>query len=180
MKVEPAAIPDVLVITPEVFSDARGFLYESYNERRFFELTGLCPRFVQDNHTVSRKDNLHGLHYQIEQTQAKLMRVVRGEVFDVGVDLRKRSRHFGRWTGAVLSAQNKKQMWIPAGFAHGFLVLSESAEILYKVTDYYAVEHERVLRWDDPEIGIHWPLDRAPTLSAKDQRGLALLSAETF
>lgn len=180
MKVEPAAIPDILVITPEVFSDVRGSFYESYNERRFFELTGLRPTFVQDNHTISGKNNIHGLHYQIHQTQAKLVRVVSGEIMDVAVDLRRNSRYFGRWVGTVISAKNRKQMWIPAGFAHGLLVLSESAEILYKLTDYYGAEHERVLRWDDPDIGIQWPLERAPTLSAKDQQGQALLSAETF
>lgn len=178
MKVESLEITEVLVIMPEVFGDARGFFYESFNESRFFDLTGIRPRFVQDNHTMSARGVLRGLHYQLNKTQAKLVRVVAGEVFDVAVDLRKNSATFGRWTSAVLSAENKRQMWIPAGFAHGFLVKSQSAELLYKVTDYYAPEHERVLRWDDPDVGIDWPLEALPGLSEKDQRGLSLHEVE--
>jgi dTDP-4-dehydrorhamnose 3,5-epimerase len=180
MKVIATALPDVLVIEPTVFADERGLFWESFNERRFFEATGLKPIFVQDNHTKSVKGALHGLHYQIRQTQAKLVRVVVGEVYDVAVDLRKSSPTFGRWTGTTLSAENKLQMWIPAGFAHGFVVRSGSAEFLYKVTDYYAPQHERSLLWSDPAIGIDWPIDTPPLLSAKDRAAKLLADAEVF
>jgi dTDP-4-dehydrorhamnose 3,5-epimerase len=180
MKVTPTNIPDVLIIEPKVFGDARGFVYESFNLRRFFELTGIRPTFVQDNHTISVKCVLHGLHYQIRQAQGKLVRVVAGEVFDVAVDLRKTSPTFGCWTSTTLSAENKLQMWIPAGFAHGFLVLSDAAEVLYKVTDYYAPEHECSILWNDSDIGIDWPIEHQPSLSTKDQQGFLLRDAETF
>jgi dTDP-4-dehydrorhamnose 3,5-epimerase len=176
-------IPDVLVIEPKVFGDARGFFYESFNQRKFVELTGLdanATSFVQDNHSKSAQHVLRGLHYQIRQPQGKLVRVIAGSVFDVAVDLRKSSPTFGRWFGAELSAQNNKQMWIPVGFAHGFAVLSESAEFLYKTTDYWAPEHERCIAWNDPAIGIEWPLSAAPLLSAKDQTGKSLAEAELF
>jgi dTDP-4-dehydrorhamnose 3,5-epimerase len=180
MKVTPLALPDVLCIAPRVFGDARGFFYESYNRRAFAAATGSDPEFVQDNHSKSLRGVLRGLHYQIRQTQGKLVRVIAGEVFDVAVDLRRSSPHFGRWAGAVLSAENARQLWIPPGFAHGFLTLSESAEFLYKTTDYYAPEHERCILWNDPQIGIDWPLAMQPLLSAKDQEGVPLARAETF
>lgn len=180
MKIVATDLPEVLVIEPQMFRDARGTFWESFNERRFFELTGLKTAFVQDNHTISVKGALRGLHYQIRQPQGKLVRVVAGKVFDVAVDLRKTSPAFGCWTATILSAENKLQMWIPAGFAHGFLVLSDSAEFLYKVTDYYAPEHERAIRWDDPVIGIDWPIKAAPLLSVKDQGALWLDDAEVF
>jgi len=180
MQVHQTDLPEVLIIEPRVFGDDRGFFYESFNQRRFQELTGLQPEFVQDNHSRSAKNVLRGLHYQIQQPQGKLVRVVAGEVFDVAVDMRRASKTFGKWTGAVLSAENKRQMWVPEGFAHGFLVLSESAEFLYKTTDYYAPEYERAVRWNDPDIGIAWPLQGAPLLSAKDEAGLPLGEAETF
>ena len=180
MKVTPTAIPDVLVIEPKVFGDARGFFYESFNQKAFNDATGLNLNFVQDNHSRSGKGVLRGLHYQIQQPQGKLVRVVRGAVFDVAVDIRKGSPTFGHWVGMELSEENHKQLWIPAGFAHGFMVTSESAEFLYKTTDYYAPEHERCIVWDDPAIGIQWPLTTKPSLSAKDQQGLALREAETF
>jgi dTDP-4-dehydrorhamnose 3,5-epimerase len=180
MQVHQTDLPEVLIIEPKVFGDDRGFFYESFNQHRFEELTGLNPEFVQDNHSRSARNVLRGLHYQIRQAQGKLVRVVAGEVFDVAVDMRRASKTFGKWTSVVLSAENKRQMWIPAGFAHGFLVLSESAEFLYKTTDYYAPEHERTVRWDDADIGIAWPLQGAPLLSAKDEAGLPLMEAETF
>jgi dTDP-4-dehydrorhamnose 3,5-epimerase len=180
MQVHQTDLPEVLIIEPKVFGDDRGFFYESFNQRRFQELTGLNPEFVQDNHSRSARNVLRGLHYQIRQPQGKLVRVVAGEVFDVAVDMRRASNTFGKWTGVVLSAENKRQMWIPAGFAHGFLVLSESAEFVYKTTDYYAPEYERAVRWDDPDIGIAWPLQGAPLLSAKDEAGASLGEAETF
>ena len=180
MKVTPTAIPDVLVIEPRVFGDARGFFYESFNQKAFNQATGLNLNFVQDNHSRSAKGVLRGLHYQIQQPQGKLVRVVRGAVFDVAVDIRKRSPTFGKWVGVELSEENCKQLWIPAGFAHGFLVTSDSAEFLYKTTDYYAPEHERCLAWNDQDIAIDWPLTTQPSLSAKDQQGLALCEAETF
>lgn len=180
MQVHKTDLPEVLIIEPKVFGDDRGFFYESFNQRRFQELTGLQSEFVQDNHSRSAKNVLRGLHYQIQQPQGKLVRVVAGEVFDVAVDMRRTSKTFGKWTGVVLSAENKRQMWIPEGFAHGFLVLSESAEFMYKTTDYYAPEHERAVRWDDAEIGISWPLQGAPLLSAKDEAALPLSRAETF
>jgi dTDP-4-dehydrorhamnose 3,5-epimerase len=181
MKVTPTTIPDVLVIEPKVFGDARGFFYESFNQKAFNEATGLSLNFVQDNHSRSTKGVLRGLHYQIQQPQGKLVRVVRGAVFDVAVDIRKGSVTFGKWVGMELSQDNHKQLWIPAGFAHGFLVTSDSAEFLYKTTDYYAPEHERCIAWNDPAIGIDWPLTTTqPSLSAKDQQGLALREAEMF
>lgn len=180
MKVVETSIPDVLIIEPKVFGDERGFFYESFNAAAFEAATGLERQFVQDNHSKSQRGVLRGLHYQIQQPQGKLVRVVAGEVFDVAVDLRKSSPSFGRWFGTHLSAQNQRQLWIPEGFAHGFVVLSESAEFLYKTTDYYAPEHERSLLWNDPELGIQWPFDEAPQLSAKDQAGKLLRDAELF
>ena len=180
MKVVETSIPDVLIIEPKVFGDERGFFYESFNAATFEAATGLKRQFVQDNHSKSQRGVLRGLHYQIQQPQGKLVRVVAGEVFDVAVDLRKSSPSFGRWFGTHLSAQNQRQLWIPEGFAHGFVVLSESAEFLYKTTDYYAPEHERSLLWNDPELGIQWPFDEAPQLSAKDQAGKLLRDAELF
>lgn len=169
MKVTPTAIPEVLVIEPRVFGDARGFFYESFNQRAFDEAIGRHVEFVQDNHSRSVRGVLRGLHYQIEQPQGKLVRVARGAVFDVAVDIRKSSPTFGQWVGVELSEENGKQMWVPEGFAHGFLVLSESADFLYKTTDYYAPAHERSIRWNDPAIGIAWPdLGVAPALSVKD------------
>ncbi len=169
MKVTPAAIPDVFILEPKVFGDERGFFFESFNRQAFRDATGLDLDFVQDNHSKSAKNVLRGLHYQLPpKAQGKLVRVVQGEVFDVAVDVRKGSKSFGKWVGETLSAENKKQMWIPPGFAHGFLTLSDTAEFLYKTTDYYAPEHERCIRWDDPAIGIAWPLDGVPSLSAKD------------
>lgn len=180
MKAIHTRIADVLILEPKVFGDSRGFFFESYNQRSFQDATGWAPAFVQDNHSGSAKNVLRGLHYQIHQPQGKLVRVAAGEVFDVAVDLRKSSPTFGQWVGANLSAENKLQMWIPPGFAHGFLVLSEFAEFLYKTTDFYAPEHERCLRWDDPEIGIEWPLKDLPILSPKDQQGAGLKQAELF
>ncbi|AWM59963.1 dTDP-4-dehydrorhamnose 3,5-epimerase [Pseudomonas songnenensis] len=180
MKVIETSIPDVLIIEPRVFGDERGFFYESFNAAAFEAATGLKRQFVQDNHSKSQRGVLRGLHYQIQQPQGKLVRVVAGEVFDVAVDLRKSSPSFGRWFGTHLSAQNQRQLWIPEGFAHGFVVLSESAEFLYKTTDYYAPEHERSLLWNDPELGIEWPFDEPPQLSAKDQAGKRLSDAELF
>ena len=180
MKVMPTSIPDVLVLEPKVFGDARGFFFESYNRRAFSEATGLDPDFVQDNHSRSARGVLRGLHYQIRQPQGKLVRVVVGEVFDVAVDLRRNSPTFGRWVGEYLSEENRRMMWVPEGFAHGFVVLSNHAEFLYKTTDYYAPEHERCIRWDDPTIGIAWPLADQPQLSAKDMQGMAFGDAEVF
>lgn len=180
MKVIQTSIPEVLILEPRVFGDARGFFLESYNQRIFSEATGLAPEFVQDNHSRSARGVLRGLHYQIHQPQGKLVRVTAGEVYDVAVDLRKSSRTFGRWVGEYLSAENKRMMWVPEGFAHGFLVLSEHAEFLYKTTDYYAPEHERCIRWDDPELGIEWPLQGPPLLSAKDMQGMHFNAAEVF
>jgi dTDP-4-dehydrorhamnose 3,5-epimerase len=176
------AIPDVIVIEPKVFGDDRGFFFESYNERAFQELTGSdAPvRFVQDNHSRSANKVLRGLHYQIRQPQGKLVRVVHGEVFDVAVDIRRSSPTFGKWVGAVLSAENKRQMWVPPGFAHGFVVTSESAEFLYKTTDYWAPGFERCIAWNDPAIGIDWPIDGMPVLSEKDRQGKLLADAEVF
>lgn len=180
MKVIPTAIPDVLIIEPKVFGDARGFFFESYNERSFARATGLQLNFVQDNHSRSAKGVLRGLHYQIKQSQGKLVRVVRGSVFDVAVDIRRSSPTWGQWVGVELSENNHRQLWVPAGFAHGFLVTSDSAEFLYKTTDYYAPEHERCLTWNDPSIGIVWPLEGVPQLSTKDRAGLPLSEAEVF
>ncbi len=180
MQVTQTSLPGVLLVDPRVFGDTRGFFFESFNAKRFSELTGFIPPFVQDNHSRSAKGVLRGLHYQIRQAQGKLVRVCAGEVFDVAVDLRRSSPTFGKWEGVVLSADNKRQLWIPPGFAHGFVVLSESAEFLYKTTDYWAPEHERCIRWDDPDIGIQWPINFAPALSAKDAQGTAFAAAETF
>ncbi|MDT3672282.1 MAG: dTDP-4-dehydrorhamnose 3,5-epimerase [Aromatoleum sp.] len=180
MKATPTAIPDVLVIEPKVFGDARGFFFESFNARAFRDATGLEETFVQDNHSRSARGVLRGLHYQIRQPQGKLVRVVRGAVFDVAVDLRRASPTFGRWAGVELSEDNHRQFWVPPGFAHGFVVLTESADFLYKTTDYYAPEHERCLKWDDPAVGIDWPLDAEPVLSAKDRDGKALADCEVF
>jgi dTDP-4-dehydrorhamnose 3,5-epimerase len=180
MRITPTAIPDVLVIEPSVFGDDRGFFFESFNAREFKRLTGIEPPIMQDNHSRSLKNVLRGLHYQIVQPQGRLMRAVAGEIFDVAVDIRRSSPTCGKWVSNVLSASNKKQMWIPIGFAHGFLVLSEYAEVLYKTTDYYAPEHERCIRWNDPQVGIQWPLDGAPQLSARDLKGLSLATAELF
>jgi dTDP-4-dehydrorhamnose 3,5-epimerase len=178
--VTPTAIPDVLVLTPKVFGDARGFFFESFNARDFAKATGVDAQFVQDNHSKSAKGVLRGLHYQIQHAQGKLVRVVQGRVFDVVVDVRKSSPTFGRWVGVELSAENCQQMWVPPGLAHGFVVLSESAEFLYKTTDYWYPEHERSLLWNDPAIGIEWPIDGEPLLAAKDQAGKLLAQAELF
>lgn len=182
MKVTPLTIPDVLMIEPKVFGDDRGFFYESFNQLAFNEATGLDHRFVQDNHSKSVKGVLRGLHYQIRQPQGKLVRVVAGEVFDVAVDIRKDSPTFGKWVGEILSADNKRQLWIPAGLAHGFLVLSESAEFLYKTTDYWAPKFERSILWNDPDLAIEWPLScggiSEPKLSAKDAQGVRFLMAD--
>jgi dTDP-4-dehydrorhamnose 3,5-epimerase len=180
MNVMQTPIDGLLVIEPKVFGDDRGFFYESFNAQRFAELTGVRLPFVQDNHSRSARGVLRGLHYQIQQAQGKLVRVTAGSVFDVAVDLRKSSPTFGRWHGVELSAENKRQFWIPPGFAHGFAVTSDFAEFLYKTTDYYAPVHERALLWNDPAIGIDWPLEGAPLLSAKDQNGLPLADAEVF
>ncbi len=180
MHVIPTAISDVLIIEPKVFGDARGFFFESYNEQAFARATGLSLNFVQDNHSRSAQGVLRGMHYQIRQPQGKLVRVVRGSVFDVAVDLRRSSPTFGRWVGVELSESNHRQLWVPPGFAHGFVVTSELADFLYKTTDYYAPEHERCIAWNDPAIGIQWPLDGAPALSAKDQQGVSLAQAEVY
>ena len=181
MQAVPTAIPDLVIVEPAVFGDARGFFYESWNRRRFSELLGRDIDFVQDNHSMSGHGVLRGLHYQVRQPQGKLVRVVAGEVFDVAVDLRRSSPYFGRSVGLVLSAENRRMLWVPEGFAHGFLVLSETAEFLYKTTDYYAPEHERSLLWNDPALGIDWPLaGREPLLKPKDAAGTPLASAETF
>ncbi|MBU1333211.1 MAG: dTDP-4-dehydrorhamnose 3,5-epimerase [Gammaproteobacteria bacterium] len=180
MRVIATELPDVQIIEPRVFGDDRGFFYESFNAQQFAELTGISCAFVQDNHSRSARGVLRGLHYQVQQAQGKLVRVSAGEVFDVAVDIRRSSPTFGCWTGTLLSAENKRQLWIPAGFAHGFVVLSEFAEFLYKTTDYYAPQHERCIRWDDPQLAIDWPLTTAPILSGKDQAGAALNAAELF
>lgn len=180
MKVVKTALPDVLIFEPIVHQDARGYFYESFNQRRFFQLMGREVRFVQDNQTRSVKGVLRGLHYQITRPQAKLIRVLQGEIFDVAVDLRRLSPTFGKWVGFVLSADTKQQVWIPEGFAHGYLVLSESAELLYKVSDFYAPDDERTLMWNDPTVGIAWPLEQEPILSDKDRRGLPLDRVEVF
>ena len=180
MKVTPTSIPSVLIIEPRVFGDTRGFFFESFNQRAFNQATSLDVNFVQDNHSRSSKGVLRGLHYQIQQPQGKLVRVVRGSVFDVTVDLRKSSPTFGQWVGVELTEDNHCQLWIPPGFAHGFYVLSDSADFLYKTTDYYAPEFERSLIWNDPTIGIEWPLNTQPIISAKDVQGNKLADAEVF
>lgn len=174
------AIPDVLVFQPKVFGDERGFFFESFNENIFAETTGLRPRFVQDNHSKSAKNVLRGLHYQIKQPQGKLVRVTQGAVFDVAVDLRSKSPTFGKWVGEVLSDENKKMLWVPEGFAHGFIVLSETAEFLYKTTDFYAPQHERCISWNDPTLNINWPIEEQPTISSKDALGLSFAEADKF
>jgi dTDP-4-dehydrorhamnose 3,5-epimerase len=174
MKVTPSRIPDVLIIEPKVFGDERGFFFESFNQKVFNESTGLDVTFVQDNHSKSMKNVMRGLHFQVPpKAQGKLVRVIHGEVFDVAVDLRKTSSNYGEWVGEILSGENKKQLWIPPGFAHGFLTLSETAEFLYKTTDYYSSEHERCIRWNDETLGILWPINNEPLLSGKDNAGLA-------
>ena len=180
MKAIPTTIPAVLIIEPKVFGDARGFFFESFNQRTFSQATGLDVNFVQDNHSRSAKGVLRGLHYQIQQPQGKLVRVVRGAVFDVTVDIRKSSATFGQWVGVELTEDNHRQLWIPPGFAHGFYVLSDSADFLYKTTDYYAPEFERSLVWNDPKIAIAWPVDTQPIVSAKDAQGMSLTDAAVF
>jgi len=186
MQIVKTNIPDVIIFEPKVFGDERGFFFESFNAQAFEKATGLNPKFVQDNHSKSAKNVLRGLHYQIEQAQGKLVRVTQGEVFDVAVDLRQSSATFGQWEGTRLSAENKRQMWVPPGFAHGFLVLSETAEFLYKTTDFYSPQHECYLKWDDPTVAIEWPLPIesglkiAPILSGKDSIGLSLQDAKKF
>lgn len=178
--VTPTDLPEVLQLQPKVFGDARGFFFESFNAREFREATGLERDFVQDNHSLSAKGVLRGLHYQIRHPQGKLVRVTQGEVFDVAVDLRRSSPNFGRSTTVLLSSENKRQLWIPEGFAHGFVVLSETAEFLYKTTDYWHAEHERSLLWNDPALGIAWPLTAPPILAPKDASGRPLADAEVF
>lgn len=180
MKTFRTAIPDVLLIEPTVYGDDRGFFLESFNQRAFNEATGMAHTFVQDNHSRSAKGVLRGLHYQIQQPQGKLVRVVRGTVFDVAVDLRKSSSTFGQWVGEELSEHNHRQLWVPPGFAHGFVVLSDAAEFLYKTTDYYAPVHERCIAWNDPLLAINWRLSQVPTLSTKDAQGARFESAEVF
>jgi dTDP-4-dehydrorhamnose 3,5-epimerase len=180
MKIIRTDIPDVLIIEPKVFGDTRGFFFESFNQRQFEQLTGFAPNFVQDNHSRSARGVLRGLHYQIHQPQGKLVRVIAGEVFDVCIDMRRSSPTFGKSVYATLSADNHRQLWIPPGFAHGFLVTSESADFVYKTTDYYAPEHERSVLWNDAALAIPWPLQGEPLLSAKDKAGTPLAQAETF
>lgn len=180
MKVTPTSIPDVLIIEPKVFGDERGFFFESFNSSAFKELTGQQCTFVQDNHSRSAKNVLRGLHYQIQHPQGKLVRVCMGEVFDVAVDIRKNSPTFGQWVGVILSSENKRQMWVPEGFAHGFLVVSEVAEFLYKTTDFWHSSYERSILWNDPEIGIEWPIIDQPLLAGKDASGNLLSNAECF
>jgi dTDP-4-dehydrorhamnose 3,5-epimerase len=180
MQITPTAIPDVVMIEPRVFADDRGWFFESYNARDLASAIGLTSQFVQDNHSASLRNVIRGLHYQVRQPQGKLVRVVAGEIFDVAVDLRRSSPTFGKWVGAVMSADNKIQMWIPAGFAHGFATLSERAEVLYKATDFYAPEHEATIMWNDPTLAITWPVPGTPKLSAKDQQGARFDAAEVF
>jgi dTDP-4-dehydrorhamnose 3,5-epimerase len=179
MKVTRTQLPDVLLVEPRVFADSRGFFFESWNQREF-ERAGIHARFVQDNHSRSGKGVLRGLHYQVRQPQGKLIRVIAGEIFDVAVDIRRGSPCFGKWGGVRLSAQSHAMLWIPIGFAHGFYVLSDFAEVLYKATDFYSPEHERCLLWNDPELRIGWPVEAAPVLSAKDAAGMRLRDAEVF
>ena len=180
MKVIRTEIPDVLLLEPRVFEDARGVAYESYNQRTFKEVTGLDPQFVQDNRSTSRKNVLRGLHYQVERPQGKLVSAVRGEIYDVAVDLRRSSPTFGKWVGFRLSEADRRMAWLPRGFAHGFLALSESAEVLYKLDDFWSPPHERTIVWNDPDIGVRWPLHGDPVLSDKDRRGAAFRAAELF
>ena len=178
--VTSTTLPEVLILEPKVFGDARGFFFESFNQRDFAQATGLELQFVQDNHSRSVKGVLRGLHYQIQHPQGKLVRVTQGEVFDVAVDLRRSSPNFGKWVGVTLSAENHRQLWVPPGFAHGFVVTSDTAEFLYKTTDYWYPEHERSLLWNDPTVGVEWPLTAEPQLAAKDATGKALAEAEVF
>lgn len=180
MKIIQTNIPDVIILEPKVFGDSRGFFFESFNQQAFNKATGLDAQFVQDNHSRSARGVLRGLHYQIQQAQGKLVRVTSGSVYDVAVDIRQSSPTFGQWEGVELNAENHRQLWVPAGFAHGFVVLSESADFLYKTTDYYAPEYERCIAWDDPAIGIDWRFSGEPLLSGKDQQGLLLKDAELF
>ena len=180
MNVVPTEIPEVLIIEPKVFEDDRGFFFESFNQRTFAEKTGVEADFVQDNHSRSSQNVLRGLHYQIQQPQGKLVRVVAGAVFDVAVDIRKSAPTFGKWVGCLLSAENKRLLWVPVGFAHGFLVVSQTAEVLYKTTDYYAPVHERCILWNDTDLAINWELTAPPVLSAKDQAGQPFKAAELF
>lgn len=180
MNIIPTAIPDVIILEPKMFGDDRGFFYESFNQRQFEEAVGYKVNFVQDNHSRSTKGVLRGLHYQIQQPQGKLVRCSLGEVFDVAVDIRRSSPTFGKWVGVHLSAENKRQLWVPEGFAHGFVVLSEVAEFLYKTTDYYAPEYERCILWNDPELAVKWPLEQEPMLSQKDSQGLLFKSSDFF
>ncbi len=180
MKITPLAIPDVILFEPKVFEDERGFFFESHNQAKFEAAIGRQVVFVQDNHSGSAKNVLRGLHYQIQQPQDKLVRVVKGDVFDVAVDIRQSSPTFGKWVGEVLSADNKRQMWVPKGFAHGFVVLSDYAEFLYKTTDYYAPESERCIIWNDQQLAINWPIDFSPSLSIKDSIGSSFIQAEVF
>ncbi len=180
MNVIATNIPDVIILEPKVFGDERGFFYESFNANAFKEATGIEANFVQDNHSKSVKNVLRGLHYQTKQTQGKLVRVTQGEVFDVAVDLRRSSETYGQWVGEVISSENKRSMWVPEGFAHGFLVLSDTAEFLYKTTDFYAPAHEWIIKWDDPTIDIKWPINGKPDLSAKDSAGKTFHEVQTF
>jgi len=181
MKIIDTVIPEVKIFEPNVFGDERGFFFESFNQKAFAKATGLSPTFVQDNHSKSARGVLRGLHYQIPpKAQGKLTRVIQGKIFDVAVDIRKSSPTFGRWVGEILTDENKKQIWIPGGFAHGFLTLSKTAEVLYKTTDYYAPKLERCIRWDDPDIGIEWPIDAKPQISDKDARAPGLKDAEVY
>jgi dTDP-4-dehydrorhamnose 3,5-epimerase len=180
MNVIPTAIPDVLILEPKVFGDSRGFFFESFNAQVFREATGVTAHFVQDNHSRSARGVLRGLHYQIKQPQGKLVRCTQGEVFDVAVDIRRDSPTFGQWVGEILSEENKRQLWVPPGLAHGFLVLSESADFLYKTTEYYAPQHERAILWNDPDLAIEWPLSQTPLLAAKDAAAALFREAEHF
>ena len=180
MKILPAKIPDVLIIEPQVFQDDRGFFFESYNHKAFSEKTGITANFVQDNHSFSKQNVLRGLHYQISQPQGKLVRAIAGSILDIAVDIRKTSPNFGEWVSCILSADNKRQLWVPVGFAHGFVVLSETAEVLYKTTDYYAPQHERCILWNDPDLAIDWSVTNPPIVSAKDRVGQPFKSAEVF
>jgi dTDP-4-dehydrorhamnose 3,5-epimerase len=180
MNVNPTHIPDVFILEPRVFGDDRGFFFESYNEKSFAEKTGISPKFVQDNHSLSLKNVLRGLHYQIQEPQGKLVRAISGEVLDIAVDIRRSSPTFGQWVSCLLSAENKRQFWIPEGFAHGFVVLSDSAEFLYKTTNYYAPQYDRVILWNDPDLGVDWQLKGEPILSAKDQAGKRFKEADLF
>lgn len=180
MQIQPTSIPGVTIFEPKVFGDDRGYFFESFNQQKFCELTGETSEFVQDNHSRSEKNVLRGLHYQIQQPQGKLVRVVSGSVYDVAVDIRKKSPTFGKWVGVHLSAENKRQLWVPEGFAHGFVVVSEYAEFLYKTTNYWAPQYERAILWNDPAIGIDWPIVGEPILSAKDKDAFPLEHAEVF